>query len=383
MKEIYTKCKEILNNHQISLEQRQDKIQTLSEQSLDHHEFKKYQAEQNEIVDIIQNVAQSIDVSFDKVIDVSNPRSFAAINAFKNNTINIPNFILKQPKPRFLKKGKGYKIRLKWNIDNNIIPNYENISFWYKKNDHLWQKCKNYKLLLKKKTVELDEKCSFDNTYSFRIKYLMKNPLNMNTFSNTQRCSLSKPEDVLSVLTSNRSRQSQQFDLNDIRNININKHRVSQKLKLIYHSHRGHSGHHHPKYLLSRKKGPESMYFSLNNSEFNDDNNECDWIIFKFNKKFIPSMFYIKNNSIKSDVETMKVCFGDIKKNKWEESQNINVECRKKKQTFDISGIAKKSKFHYLKILFVRNHGETNPDKPRFGVNRFGIYGIQKKYAVF
>ena len=211
----------------------------------------------------------------------------------------------------------------------------------------------------------------------------MENPLNINIFSNIQRCSLSKPEDMLSVLTSNRSRQSQQFDINDIRKININKHKASQKLKLTYYSHRGHSDNNHPKHLLLRNKNNQFIYFSVNNSDFNDNMNECDWIIFKFDKKYIPSKFYIKNNGFKSDVEIMRVCIGDIKKNKWRESQNINVKCRSKKQIFDISGIAKKSKYHHLKLLFLRNYGEMNPDKPRFGINEFGLYGIEKKYALF
>ena len=151
MAEIHRKCKDLLNDHEISLEEREDKIQTLSETLFDQHQFIKYQTEQNEIIDIIQNVAQSVNISFNETIIVSNPRLFATINFVRNSTLNIPKFILKKPRPIFLKK--GYKLKLKWNIDNddNIDPNYENVSFWYKKNDHLWQKCKNYKLLLRKK----------------------------------------------------------------------------------------------------------------------------------------------------------------------------------------------------------------------------------------
>ena len=392
MDQIKKQCKKLLNNNRLSLDEREDKILAMTEEVFYEREFVKYQHDENEVINVIKNVAECIDVEFNQEINPSNLRSFIHINHYENNTINIPQFILKKPRPNFVKR--GYKVKLKWNMENDVKPNEKYMSFWYKKNDsHSWQKCIDYKLNVNKNTVCLSEIYSFDNTYSFKIKYSVSRPLITNISSNVQRCSFSKPQQdgisrISSLIDNKSTRSTVNNDLDTtplsktLSFIGLNKNNASQKLKLTYHSHFGHFGHNHPKNLLIHKKNKNDkvFYSSINNSEFDDDD---DWIIFKFDKKFIPTKFFIKNNGFKSDVKTMRVNIGNCKFNKWEKSFDINIECRKRKQTFDISGIGEKSKHNHVKIILIENHGQAHPDKPRFVVDQFGLYGINRQYALF
>ena len=153
-----------------------------------------------------------------------------------------------------------------------------------------------------------------------------------------------------------------------------------------YYSHRKHSLTRHPKNLLLNSD--TKQYWSAFNNDFERD--ESDWIIFKYKdkdnetrrNKWIPKQIIFKNYKSNQDVKKMIVYIGNPKSKEWYDltKDPIQPNLSKDLQYFDVDNFDEKlvqdDKYKFIKLEFLENHGETNPDMCRFCCRHFTLMAV-------
>ena len=399
------RCHKLLSTPQFSLDgggltrnDREENILSLFHNLFSNEEYAPYHYDRYSVIQIVKDSTQAMDIRFSNEINLEDMDAFVTMNCHQNSSIQCPCITLKQPIVTKTQR-KGYKLKFKWivNEDSGLDSDDGNkqrqhhpriskrhLSFWWKKNDQNWTKCKKSNIDLKSKTVVFHQLLLFDNIYSFKIEYALKQPLKTSVPSTIQKYSMSREDDPYSMMSGMTGRDSNhslasigRSSRASFTSTKIRKHQSSQKLKLRYHSHRGNFEKHHPRHLL--RSSCRHWYCSQRNADF--ERGEKDWIIFRFDGDYVPTEFYIKNGHRSSAVRVMKVCIGDIKSDQWMNTEDVIVENRKKIQRFDISGMTKGAKWKYIKVVLKENYGENLGDEPRFGIDEFGVYGIPSQYA--
>lgn len=348
--------------------------------------YKKYQ-NTKDITDFLANSITETDINFDTNIDLNN------IDSFGNVKIGFMNKLFKPKKinllPIIKQEGEsinGYKIRLKWKIENDTDDSKEEqltfvIKYKYDKfttagngddekvtdDGSIWEILNytqvessdgiNFELSIMDKTFEIN------TLYSFRIECLSTNPYHLELISNIERICI---------------------DFDDRPKGKI------VKIPLIYSSHR--SDNNGPPSNMLQKD--DSYYWS---SFYNDfEKGEDDWIVFKFdngdqsdkeNKDIFPLRFEILNNSgyQKQGVKNMNLLIGNTKTDEWyqynEGLQDIEILKTDEMQSFNLSGvnskIIKNKQLNGIKLQLTRNWGFREDFGSKYAIKEFHLYGIR------
>lgn len=318
----------------------------------------------------------------------------SAVQLSPKKSISFPSISFSKP-DQFTDKNDGYSVRLNWTIgnmnDSNRI-NKDRITLKYKMADKLngndddekereftsgnprnprngqneWRVFRHGVIgETKEDDGNLSMHCqSLDvlrpnQQYFCQIEYAIKKPMdfvissNIESFVNVKREELNENGDIDVVA-----------------------------IKLQYHSHRKHSLTRHPKYLLMNSD--TKQYWSAFNSDFQRE--ERDWMVFRLkeNRKWVPTQIMFKNYKSNQDVKRMRVYIGDIRTKKWQsltkeeiapllskDMQYFNVDCSYIENDDD-------EEMRFVKVEFIENYGENNPDMCRFCCRHFKLMGYPK-----
>jgi len=169
--------------------------------------------------------------------------------------------------------------------------------------------------------------------------------------------------------------------------VNLQRQRLTEggnlrRIKLEHHSHRKHSLTRHPKHLLL--SSDTKQYWSAFNSDFERD--EVDWMVFQYKerKKWVPRQIVFKNYKSNQDVKRMMVFVGDAKQKQWRSltTEPMEPKLTKDLQYFEVDSFElseeELERFRFLKVEFLENYGESNPEMCRFCCRHFSLMGTER-----
>lgn len=365
--------KEISNIMQYK-EECKDNAESKDNTNEDDDKYEKYRNPQKlskHIEDITPLISIDIDPTCDNNITNAVP---SLISIGSKKYVSFPSIILTKP-TNFMDKNDGYSTRLKFKFKNYVGNINKDLII-----------CK-YKVATNSNDDEKknDDDDNPDNPwYMFRHGTIADVRGEDEIVMQTQLLNVLKPNQTYLCQIEFPIKKPIDFlvESNIVQFINIKEESKKElnKIKLEYHSHRKHSLTRHPKNLLLNSD--TKQYWSAFNNDFGRD--ESDWIIFKYKetKNWIPKQIIFKNYKSNQDVKRMIVYIGNTKNKEWFPltKQAIQPNLSKDLQYFDVDNfdekLAEDERYKFIKLEFLENYGETNPDMCKFCCRHFTLMAI-------
>jgi len=381
-------CQEIGVDHRLSDTQKLRSTDSIKSEVFRSHvmsndeQFEKY-GNSKLMADHINTATSLIGIEYARTFSLPELCTYGEIKVIGNDTISIPTLHLLPPtKVKELKD--GYKLMLKWQTSQSLIAEnfilrcvckndaddngdgdggdddskqqavgasmLQTLKFHLKECDSSVQR-KEYE------TAEIEYLFSFDATYTLRVEYHLRDPVNLLIASND--CEFG---------VVNKPPQSN----------------TAHFINLACAKHRGNSYEGSPQNLLI---DDDKKYSSVHNDEFAI--NEIDWIVFKLNdsgfvRQFLPKAILVRNSFGAQAVKRLVVSIGGKADTdewyKYDEVSGIKAD-GEKYQKFILKGVdwkvCKDMRSQYIKLEFLENYGESRGKQCRFKVSEFQIYGLE------
>eukprot|EP01083_Nonionella_stella_P023856 65977_1 len=369
--DIDTKFQEIISKltakqnalHQHINEWKLNRLQNINKEIENIEQYNQYR-NTSDLLQHIQSITPLISVDFNDTITTNEISSLTKFKA--TYYVSYPKIMLHKPS-QFADKNDGYSLKLQRCFkDYTRDVNKDDIILKYKtdeKDDHEckeWRAFKHGSISMRKDDdgivmeAQALDVLKWNVSYVCRIDYHLRQPMNVYISSNTSICCNIKQE------------ACKEFE----------------RIKLEYYGHRGHALTRHPRHLLMNSD--TKQYWSAFGSNFTKD--ETDWIVYKqseVEKKWIPKQIVFKNYKSRQDVKSMRVYVGNAKSKEWYPltKDAIKPKLSKELQYFDVDTfdvkLAQDERYTFIKLEFVENHGENNPDMCRFCCRHFSLMGLK------